>query len=383
MTASPANAPLHTPEAAGVAEAGALLAGYPLPELAGRRLFITGGTGFVGHWLLCALAALNAAGGKAEGGAGTGTGAEAGPGAGAGAAGIRATLLSRDPERFLAAHPFWRAASWLEFVGGDMRDYAAPHGHFDAFIHGAADTAPAACRDPASAAVIADGTRRVLAHARAAGASRLLAIGSGAVYGEPPADCAAFAEEHAAADPLAGDGYTLGKREQERLVFAANASAGAAPALVTVVARGFSFVGARLPRHLAISRFIADALADRDIVITGDGRPLRSFLYGADMAIWLLALLARGRGGCAYNVGSPQAQSLLAAATLVRDTLAPARRVVVLGRNEGAPRQCYIPDTRRCERELGLACWTPPAAAIAQTAAALRAAASISGGASR
>jgi len=335
-----------TPEALGIAESGALLARHPLPELAGRRLFVTGGTGFAGHWLLCALAAANAAG-----------------------ADLRATLLSRDPQRFLDARPAWRTAGWLDFVGGDMRDYTPPQGRFDAFIHGAADTAPAACRDPASAAVIADGMRRVLAHAREAGAGRLLCISSGAVYGEPPADGTALAEEHLPADPQAGDGYTLGKRAMERIALTANA--GSDPRTpATVVARCFSFVGAGLPGHLAISRFIADALAGRDIVITGDGRPLRSFLYGADMALWLLALLVRGRAGSACNVGSPQAITLLDAATRVRDTLAPTRKVVVLGHETGAPRQCYVPDTRRAESELGLAAWTPLAAAIAQTGAA-------------
>jgi nucleoside-diphosphate-sugar epimerase len=323
-----------------------LLTRHPLPALSGQRLFVTGGTGFVGRWLLTAIAALN------DGGAG-----------------IEVTLLSRRPETFLDAHPEWRATPWLRMTGGNVRDYAFPPGRFDALIHGATDTSPDACRAPAMVGEQAEAAQRVLTHARAAGVRRLLCVSSGAVYGEQASSCERLDEETAQPELADDDYYGRGKRAMEAIVDDAM-QRGDAPE--TVIARCFSFIGAGLPPHLAISRFVADALAGRDIVLTGDGRPQRSYLDAGDMAVWLLAALAGGRPGIAYNVGSPHARSLAEIATLVRDTLAPGREVRVLGQDTGAPRQRYVPDTRRVEGELGVACWTTMEESLRRMAAAQR-----------
>lgn len=324
-----------------------LLRLHALPGLDGMRIFVTGGTGFIGAWLLHACHALNAGG-----------------------AGIRVTLLSRDPRRFLAAQPQFAAQSWVEWVQGDVKDYAPPPGRFDALIHGATDTAPAAARDPGIVADLDRGTRRVLEHAAAAGARRVLLLSSGAVYGEQPADLPGLPEDHAdGAHPLAaGDAYGQGKRLMEAHAGEFAARLGLAP----VIARCFSFVGHGLPPHLALAQFVADALGRGCIRIEGDGRDVRSYLHAGDLAVWLLALLAHGQGGRAYNVGSPQALTLLEAATVVRDALAPGAPIEVLGRVAGRPRRRYVPDVRRITTELQVNCWTSLEQAVRHMAEARR-----------
>lgn len=322
-----------------------ILPSYPLPELTGQHIFVTGGTGFIGYWLLVACHWLNERG-----------------------ANIRLTLLSRDPARFLMRHPEFRMTPWVAWVRGDIKDYDWPTGSFDAFIHGAADTSPATTHSPALFDDLALGTRHVMAHAAAAGARRILLIGSGAVYGEQPAELSGLPEDFSGLDrPLAtDDAYGRGKRAMEECAL----NAARSQETDVVLARCFSFIGSGLPGHLAISQFIDDALHHEQLHITGDGQAIRSYLHAADLAVWLLALLTRGRRGQAYNVGSPTPLSLLETATLVRDTLVPAMPIRVQNQTTGAPRQRYVPDTRRIERELKVHCWTSLEYAIRSTAKA-------------
>lgn len=322
-----------------------ILPAFPLPELERHRIFVTGGTGFIGYWLLLACHWLNKRG-----------------------AGIQLTLLSRSPERFLSAHPECRDFSWIEWIKGDIKDYVAPTGHFDAFIHGAADTSPAAARSLELFDDITIGTQHVIDHAVAAGARRLLLISSGAVYGEQPGTLTSLPEDFPGLNlPLnPDDAYGRGKRMMEDCAL----SATQAHPIEPIIARCFSFVGYGLPGHLAASQFIDDALHNDRLQITGDGRAIRSYLHAADLAVWLLALLARGKSKQAYNVGSPTPVSLRDLATLTRNTLAPEATIEILNRCTSAARQRYVPDTRRIMQELKVDCWTSLKQGIVATATA-------------
>ncbi|HEX5392716.1 MAG TPA: NAD(P)-dependent oxidoreductase [Rhodocyclaceae bacterium] len=321
-----------------------LLAAYPLPELRGQRLFITGATGFMGYWLLLAIHCLNR-----------------------NSAGIQVHALSRDPEAFLARRPECQEMEWLTWVQGDARDYSFPPARFDAILHGAADTSPEAARHAEELkADIVVGTRHVLDHATACGAKRILLLSSGTVYGEQPETLTRLEESApCSAEPSSKlDGYLAGKRIMESLALSQ------AHKPEPVIARCFAFVGYGLPSHLAVGQFIRDAKENAEIAVNGDGRPVRSFLYAADLAVWLLALLAKGRSGQAYNVGSPNGMPLAEVAATVRDTLAPGKPVVIKGATSNHARQRYVPDVRKAEQELGLGVWTQFPEAIRLTARA-------------
>jgi len=103
----------------------------------------------------------------------------------------------------------------------------------------------------------------------------------------------------------------MGKRTAEWLT-CAYASQETQLQLEATIARIFTVVGPGLPLDgaFAAGNFIRDALAGRRILIQGNGRPLRSYLYMSDLCIWLLRILGNGKPGEAYNVGSAHAVSI-------------------------------------------------------------------------
>ena len=115
--------------------------------------------------------------------------------------------------------------------------------------------------------------------------------------------------------------------------------------------------------HFAIGNFVGDALYGDEIVINSSGQASRSYLHGADLAVWLLTLLTRGESGVAYNVGSDEAISIADLAKRVVARIAPHKPVKILGQSNDAGRSFYVPDISRA-KGLGLDVWTSLNASI-------------------
>lgn len=315
--------------------------------LAGGRLFLTGGTGFVGKWLLATLIHANYARGL----------------------NCRVTILSRKPRIFARQHPELAHDPMVELVEGDITDFRFPPGRFTHVIHGAADVVdPRDAIETLNTAI--DGTRRVLDFAVRSGASRMMLLSSGSVYGIQPAEMSAMAEDFPGTpDPFAeASAYGLGKRYSEWLAVAATRNS----TLQAVIARGFAFVGPYLPldRHFAVGNFIRDAMHGQPIVIQGDGTPMRTYLYAADMAAWLWTILLEGKSGSAYNVGGNTPLSIRDLAQTVAAVIGSAGEVVVqVEAHPGKPIQRYVPDVRKACDELGLSVETGLDDSIRKTAA--------------
>lgn len=314
------------------------------PALDGARLFITGGTGFIGRWMLEVLAR----------------------------APVRAdvVLLSRDPARFARLAP--GLAARFRVQAGAISDFAFPDGEFTHVIHGATDASAAlTASDPRLMFdTVVGGTRRALDCAIASGASRFLLMSSGAVYGQQPP-----ALSHVGEDCLHGpdprdprSAYAEGKRAAETLC----AIYGAQFGLDCVTARIFALLGPLLPldTHFAAGNFIADAMAGRRITVNGSGQAVRSYLYAADLAVWMWALLARAAPGSAFNVGSEEAVSIADLARLTAEVLG-GPGVDVLGKPDaGWNPGRYVPSTAAIRRDLGVAATVPLDEAIRRTAQA-------------
>lgn len=304
----------------------------------GNRIFLTGATGFFGAWLLESLAYCNRQLNL----------------------NLTATVLSRAPEAFAKRMPHLASDPAIHLHRGDVRDFEFPEGDSHYVVHAAASTS----RDGASRplellSTIVNGTERMLAFAKSRGSKKFLFVSSGAVYGQQPTDLAQIPEDYFGGpnwlDPSAA--YGEGKRVAEQMcsLYAQETDTAIA------IARCFAFVGPHLPldQHFAIGNFIADALGDRNIAIRGDGTPTRSYLYAADLAIWLWTLLFDGSRLKAnpqvINVGSGEAISIRDLANEVLDVLNPSLKVEIAQKPAGnMPVLRYVPDVRRAEISLGL-----------------------------
>lgn len=302
-------------------------------RLRGAHVLVTGGTGFVGRWLLAAFVHANREH----------------------ALDARVDVLTRDPGAFTSACPDLAGDHAVALVKGDVRSLASPGAAYTHVIHGAtpSDAVMNERRPGEMLEIIEAGTRATLDVASRGRAQRFLLLSSGAVY-RPPSPPGGFVESSpcGARWPAERSAYHAGKRSAEDLTMAAHEAG-----LSVTVARLFAFVGPHLPldRHFAIGNFIGDALAGRTIQVRGDGSPVRTYLYAADMAVWLWTmLLHEAAAGATYNVGSERPFTIVETARLVAAESAADVGVKALGGKVGGAGDRYVPVTRRARDELGV-----------------------------
>lgn len=312
--------------------------------LRGKSIFITGGTGFFGRWLLETFVYANQ---KLQ-------------------LNARAVVLSRNPPAFAAHAPELAAEPAIEFVTGDIQELhvdavqaqlARGPLNFEFMIHAATEaSAKLNAENPLLMVdTIVEGTRAALDFAVRTGARRFLLTSSGAVYGQQPPALTHLGEDYLGGpDPTdSGSAYGEGKRLAELLCACFHKQRGIDP----VIARCFAFVGPFLPldAHFAIGNFIRDALRGGTININGDGTPFRSYLYAADLAVWLWTILFAGEPCRPYNVGSEDGRPISAIAEAVAAAI-DTQPAVCVARDAvaGRPPSRYVPRTARAQRELRL-----------------------------
>ena len=337
---------------------------YPLPQddldlaialtpgfwsrFGGARLFITGGTGFIGSWLIQTIQRANDR--KLSH--------------------IDMVVLTRDVNRARHQAPFMFERADTTLVAGDVVDFSAQVGALDLCIHAATDVGDpvrSADRRKAFESIVL-GTQRVLDFADAHGVSRFLLTSSGAVYGTQPPGLERIAETHTGApDPLQpAAAYGVGKRAAEWLAINSAEQAG----FIVSIARIFAVLGPGMPLNgtFAAGNFLRDILAGDAMHIQSDGSPVRSYLYMSDLVVWLLRILESGTTGQAFNVGSEHAVSIRELAQgFAQAAHLDASIEITRIRDPHILPPRYVPDTRKARQVLQLSECTPLHVALTKT----------------
>ncbi len=267
----------------------ALRAEWPL--LAGSRVLMTGGAGFLGHYMIQALTHWNRGASASER--------------------IAVTVW----DNFSRGLPGWLKS--LHDQGAvALRKYdlrwplPADMESFDYVLHGASIASPNYYRRHPIETMDGNvgGLRNLLDYAvaqaeRGEALRGLLFWSSSEIYGDPHPEHVPTPEDYRGYVSCTGPRacYDESKRYGETLctVFADQRG------VPTKIARPFNNYGPGL--KISDGRVIADfarsILAGEDIVMLSDGSPKRTFCYVADAVVGYYKILTRGRPGEPYNVG--------------------------------------------------------------------------------
>ena len=315
-------------------------------SLRAQKIFITGGTGFVGCWLLESLIWANQQLGLK----------------------LSITVLSRNPDMFAEKAPHLAHHHIVQLIKGDVSDLQHITAPFDIVIHAATDVVNADTDFLVAYHAIVNGTLETLKLAHRCKATRYLLTSSGAVYGRQPATLTHIPETYTGAPETTAvnSAYGQAKRTSEWLAHCYAQQFG----LNVKVARCFALIGPYLPlnAHFAVGNFIRDGLNNNDIAVSGDGTALRSYLYAADMVIWLLTIMINGKSGQQYNLGSDKEISIKDLAEKVSDIIYQQNKVTLAfhPKSNGVA-QRYVPNIAKAEHELGLIEYTDLQSSIQKT----------------
>lgn len=260
-------------------------------SLAGRRLLITGGAGFLGYYLVQAVLHWNRGVSEAQR--------------------IEITVY----DNYVRGMPTWLAGLMedkvLTLVKHDIsKPLPLDMDDFQYIIHAASIASPTYYRKYPIETMDANvnGLRSLLEYFRqqqekGKPAEGFLFFSSSEIYGDPSPESVPIPESYRGNVSCTGPRacYDEAKRYGETLCmnFAQRYT------LPIKIARPFNNYGPglKITDRRVLADFARDILAGRDIIMLSDGSPSRTFCYVADAIVGYYKLLAKGRSGEAYNIG--------------------------------------------------------------------------------
>ena len=317
--------------------------------LSNKSILITGGTGFFGKWFLELIFYTNKHYNT----------------------NILTTVITRNRDKVLLENPHYKNNKFLKIIQTDILDLKKINHKFDFLLHMAATSAKETFNgetDANKTKTLSNGAKNIMDIAIENNIPKILFTSSGVVYGSSSKDMKEEGDACHTLDLEKSNGLAKGKFLAENTI----SNMSLENNINFKIARCFSFVGPYLPLdiHYAIGNFINDAIFNDKILINGNGSPYRSYLYISDTLIWLIKLLVGNEEGV-FNVGSERRIKIVELANMVRDIVAPSKKVIIQEKemHEGNfKRDIYLPNTSKIRDSLGVKEWTSLEDAILKTA---------------
>ncbi|MDP3399241.1 MAG: NAD-dependent epimerase/dehydratase family protein [Bacteroidales bacterium] len=304
-----------------------------LDELKNQKLLIVGGTGFIGSWIAELIAYLND---NYQ-------------------FNTSLVILARNIDSFKEGKNHLASRKDFQYISQDIRNINELPRDISYIIHAAAspDNRNHVSNPLETISTITKGTDNLIDSAfKLPYLKKFQYLSSGQVYGKSKSRNGLITESDFG--PLDCNKVTAIYPEAKRLAEATCCAYSSQYKLPIVIARPFSFIGPyqSLSKPWAINNFINDALNNTTIRIIGNGEPIRSYMYPADLAVWLLKILISGKINTAYNVGSPYGISLKDVSKIIMNIAQSNATIDIRFNNSDMSR--YVPDTTLCEKDLGL-----------------------------
>ena len=268
--------------------------------LSDKRLLVTGGAGFLGHYLVQAVLYWN-----------------------------KRTDEAKDIQLTIYDNYIRGVPAWLTKLEGDKNLILIKHditnplpqdiGDFQYIIHAASIASPTYYRMHPIETMDANvnGLRTLLEYCRQQKekdkpVEGFLFFSSSEIYGDPSPENIPTPESYHGNVSCTGPRacYDESKRYGETLCvnFARQYD------LAIKIARPFNNYGPglKITDRRVLPDFAWDVLAGRDIVMLSDGSPTRTFCYIADAIVGYYRILVKGRSGEAYNIGVEQPEISIA-----------------------------------------------------------------------
>lgn len=301
-----------------------------IDKLKNSNILITGGTGFIGKWLTEMLIYLNEN------------------------FNFNTTiyLLSRN----IPKDSNYSGIRFIHYIKSDIRNIKELPSVLNYIIHaaGTPDSKEHVSNPIKTIETIIGGTQKILdLSSRLPNLIKFIHISSNKIYGNNFSTIPLYESNSTIIGYNSQDVYSECKRMSETICKSYISEFH----LPITIVRPFAFIGPfqHLDKPWAINNFIRDAILGGPIRILGNELSSKSYMYGSDLANYMLNILVFGKIGEAYNVGSSNPITLIDLANKIKNIINTEIEIKVKSSKDNYSKTILdVPHTSKIGNELNI-----------------------------
>jgi nucleoside-diphosphate-sugar epimerase len=301
-----------------------------IDKLRDSHILITGGTGFIGKWLTEMLIYLNETFGF----------------------NVTIYLLARNIPKVTN----YSKLDYIHFIKSDTKNIKELPSVLNYIIHaaGTPDSKDHVSNPIKTVETFVKGTQNILDLAsRLPNLIKFINISSNKIYGNNYSTNPMDEKNSTILDYSNQDVYSESKRMSETLCKSYMSEL----YLPIIIVRPFAFIGPfqLLEKPWAVNNFIRDAILGGPIRILGNEFTTKSYMYGSDLANYILNILSTGKIGEVYNIGSPSPITLVELANKIKQLINSELEIKIRSSKDNYNKTIFdVPLTSKIENELGV-----------------------------